>query len=125
MRIKSTLKYQDPPQKSSPFTPSKHSFDKTKGLLSACKSIAFATSKLCFDLGKSEKRPHERVENAISTSFFHLIEEFSEPVFMTGFLHFYAMRNALFHLCVRAERDESHVIYHVPPCPSSVFSYLL
>ena len=38
---------------------------------------------------------------------------------MIGFLHFYAMRNALFHLCVRAERDESRpygsrpVVYNV------------
>ena len=26
---------------------------------------------------------------------------------MTGILHFYAMRNALYHLCLRSERDES------------------
>ena len=26
---------------------------------------------------------------------------------MTGILHFYAMRNALYHLCLRSKRDES------------------
>ena len=72
-----------------------------KVLLSACKSYAFTTSKLCFDLRKSEKRPHERVKNAVSSLFFTLIEAFSTAVFVTVFLHFYAIRNALYSLCLR------------------------
>ena len=73
-----------------------------KGLLSACKSYAFTTSKLCFDLQKSEKRPHERVKNVIPTLFFTLIEVFSTAVFVTEFVHFYAIRNALYSLCLLA-----------------------
>ena len=69
---------------------------------------------------------------------------------MTGILHFYAMRNALYHLCLRSKRDESRpygsrpviynmgnhvlggcqrvamrkrrgVIHHVPHNPNQVF----